>query len=47
MCQKMGVTMSESTFEGIMAGVQAVVELDKQKWIEYRGGISESELLGL
>ena len=39
--------MSESTLEGLMAGVSAIVNLDKSRWISFRGGVSDGELLSL
>lgn len=47
MYYRLGTHMSESTLEGLMAGVSAIVNLDKSRWISFRGGVSDGELLSL
>ena len=41
MCYQLGTTMSETTLEGLMAGVNAIVNLDKSRWINFRGEVSD------
>jgi hypothetical protein len=41
MYYRLGTHMSESTLEGLMAGVSAIVNLDKSRWISFRGEVSD------
>lgn len=42
---KLSLTMSEEALEVIMTAFESVAELNKHKWITFRGEISEAELL--
>lgn len=44
---KLGLTMSEEALEVIMVAFEAVAELDKHKWLNFRGSVNEAELLAI
>lgn len=44
---KLGMSMSEEALEVIMVAFETVTELDKHKWISFRGSVNDPELLAI
>jgi len=42
MYYQLGTAMSERTLDGLMAGVRAIVTLDKSRWLTFRGEVTDA-----